>query len=645
MTELMSRFIGSSPARKRAAEVLCAVVLAIYLVFLFVNCVQTGTFFIGEAASYSLTTVSLAHDGNGFVSGEELALAREWFPDWASNYQSFAGSGYVLANGDVVPWYFPTYSACCVPALWILQLLKLPLYGTFCYTNFVLFALVLILVFTDRARLRLAQRVLMTLLLGINPILFYFEWASAETFLFAFVALACWCWVTNRRHRAALLISLAGTMNPCALALGLVMIAEYLAGLFRQAPGGARLRSVLGRWKEILLYACCYLPGLVPFAYNYSICGSINLTASHSNEIADFWDGTVLRQLAAYFLDLNFGLLPYFGPLLLVAVLLLVPALRRHVWRYPLMLLAMTGMLFGCSFMANINCGMAGIARYNAWGAAAMSTAVGFYLPQLVQRRGLRLAGAAAGVVCCLYTGSVILWYGGLKTTEYVSYLYATPITEAVVARWPALYHPLQSTFSARANTSPGSAFEYYRDDNLHLRKLMASAADRDLILQSVAAQDPADLTWLEEQLQSLGEKPRYIDIPAGRNLYIRTRVLVAGCNELSVDGRYDSAGAFVQTAPDPGYAMTGPGDDLGAGQYTVTLTYAADPGCQAQFQITRGYQDEMEILASAPLDPAAGTLSLSLDVTVPLEDVDYRIYQEEGSTLRFYQVQIDRNA
>ena len=204
MTELMSRFIGSSPARKRAAEVLCAVVLAVYLVFLFVGCVQTGTFFIGEAASYSLTTVSLAHDGNGFVSGEELALAREWFPDWASNYQSFAGSGYVLANGDVVPWYFPTYSACCVPALWILQLLKLPLNGTFCYTNFVLFALVLILVFTDRARLRLAQRVLMTLLLGINPILFYFEWASAETFLFAFVALACWCWVTNRRHRAAL---------------------------------------------------------------------------------------------------------------------------------------------------------------------------------------------------------------------------------------------------------------------------------------------------------------------------------------------------------------------------------------------------------------------------------------------------------
>lgn len=641
----MSHSIHSFSGKSRAAEAICALALLAGLVFLFLCCVQTGTFFIGEAASYSLTTVSLAHDGNGFVSAEELALAREWFSDWAANYQSFAGSGYALPNGDIVPWYFPTYSACCVPVLWVLQLLHLPLYGAFCYTNFLLYALVLILVFTDRARLTLVQRVLMTLLLGINPVVFYFEWASAETFLFAFVALACWCWVTGRRHRAALCIALAGTMNPCALALGLVMIAEYLTGLFRQASPGRRLTGVLGRWKEILLYACCYLPGLVPFAYNYSICGSINLTASHSNEIADFRDGTVLRQLAAYFLDLNFGLLPYFGPLLVLAVVLLIPAVKQRVLRYPLMLLAMIAMLFGCSFMANINCGMAGIARYNVWSAAAMSTAVGFYLPRLIRRRLLRPAGAVAAAFCCLYSGFVILWYGGLQTTQNVSYLYATPIAEAVVARWPALYHPLHSTFTARANASPGSSFAYYRDDNLHLRKLLAGAADRELILQSVAAQDPADLTWLEEQLLSLGERPRYIDIPTGRNLYIRTRTLVAGCNDLSVDGRYDSEGAFVQTTPDAGYAMTGPGEDLGAGHYTVTLTYAADPGCQAQFQITRGYQDEMEILASLPLDPDAGTASLTLDVPVPLEEVDYRIYQEAGSSLRFYQVRIDRDA
>lgn len=640
-TIVKSAFCGRN---HRLAEIFFGVVLAVYLVFLLVRCLQTGTFFIGEAASYSLTTVSLAHDGNGFVSQHDLAAAQAWFPDWAAHYQNFSGSGYVLANGDTVPWYFPTYSACCVPFVWLLRLLGQPLYGAFCLTNFVLYALVLILVFTDRARLSLPQRVGMTLLLGINPVVFYFEWASAETFLFAFVALACWCWVTGRRHRAALCISLAGTMNPCALALGLVMIAEYLADLFRQAPPERRLAGVLHRWKGILLYACCYLPGLVPFAYNYAICGSINLTASHSNEIASFSDGTVLRQLMAYFGDLNFGLLPYFGPLLVVAVLLLVPAVKRHIWRYALLLLAMTAMLFGCSFMANINCGMAGIARYNVWSAAAMSVAVGAYLLVLLRRRSLRILGAAAGAVCCLYSGAVILWYGGLDTTQNVSYLYATPITELVVSRWPALYHPLHSTFIARSNASPGSPFNYYRDDNLHLRKLLASEADRDAILAAVDAQNPDDLAWLAARLQTLGEQPQYVDIPTGRNLYIRTRTMVAGCNDLSVDGTYDSAGAFVQTSPDPGYAMTGPGEDLGAGHYTVTLTYAAEPGCQAQFQITRGTQDELEILAYAPIDPSAGTVTLALEVPAPLEQVDYRIYQEAGSTLRFYNVQVTRD-
>lgn len=637
-------FTGKEAKKSALPELLCTVILLVFLAFLLVACLHTGTFFIGEAASYSLTTVSLAHDGNGFVSAEELTLAQTWFPDWAANYQTFAGSGYTLANGDVVPWYFPTYSAFCVPMLWLLRLLGQPLTSAFCLTNFALYAAVLLLVFFDRKRMTLSQRVLMTLLLGVNPILFYLEWASAETFLFAFVALACWCWVTGRRHRAALCIALAGTMNPCALALGLVMIAEYLGGILAQATKGARLRGALAQWRAILLYGCCYLPGLVPFAYNYSICGSINLTASHSNEIANFWDGTVLRQLGAYFLDLNFGLLPYFGPLLVVAVLLLVPAFRRHVWRYPLMLLAMTAMMFGCSFMANINCGMAGIARYNAWSAAAMSIAVAFYLPCLLRRRTLRAVGALSAAVCCLYTGGVITWYGGLETTQEVSYLYATPITELVVARWPSLYRPLHSTFRERANSSPGAPFDYYRDDNLHLRKLLASAADRDLILESVAAQNPQDMVWLEEQLASLGEEERYIDIPARYNLYIKTRALVAGCNELSVDGTYDSAGAFVQTAPDAGYAMSGPGDDLGAGHYTITLHYEADESCQAQFQITCGYQDQMQLLAYCPIDPAAGEVTLSLDVTAPLEKVDYRIYQEAGSTLRFYSVQIQQD-
>lgn len=44
------------------------VVVILYAVFLTVATVKTGSKFCGEAASYMLTTVSLANDGNAIVS-------------------------------------------------------------------------------------------------------------------------------------------------------------------------------------------------------------------------------------------------------------------------------------------------------------------------------------------------------------------------------------------------------------------------------------------------------------------------------------------------------------------------------------------------------------------------------------------------
>ena len=50
------------------------VVVILYAVFLTVATVKAGSKFCGEAASYTLTTVSLANDGNAIISQEELSL-------------------------------------------------------------------------------------------------------------------------------------------------------------------------------------------------------------------------------------------------------------------------------------------------------------------------------------------------------------------------------------------------------------------------------------------------------------------------------------------------------------------------------------------------------------------------------------------
>ena len=94
--------------------VLC-IAVAIYAVILTRETVRVGSVFNGEAASYTLTTVSLANDGNAIVSEDDLAKAREWMPTWADHYITFGGSGYTTDQGTV-PWYFPTYPAACLPA-------------------------------------------------------------------------------------------------------------------------------------------------------------------------------------------------------------------------------------------------------------------------------------------------------------------------------------------------------------------------------------------------------------------------------------------------------------------------------------------------------------------------------------------------
>ena len=102
---------GSRPALW--AEIALGLLLAAFLILLGARCARSGTFFIGEAASYSLTTVSLVNDGNGFISGQEIELARAWFPDWTDWYEGFRGSGYTVDGASYRGTSLPIRPSVC----------------------------------------------------------------------------------------------------------------------------------------------------------------------------------------------------------------------------------------------------------------------------------------------------------------------------------------------------------------------------------------------------------------------------------------------------------------------------------------------------------------------------------------------------
>ena len=633
------------PPRARGQRIvflLLCLAVAAYAVFLTWDTIRTGPTFSGEAASYTLTTVSLANDGNGIISEEDLAAARQWLPEWADRYDAFGGSHYTTDQGTV-PWYFPTYPAACLPFFWLLGLLGMPRIYAFCLTNLACILLVLFAVLRDR-RLTLGQKLPLCLLLGVHPAVFYISWASAEVFQFALVALAALCWATGRRHRAALLVAVAGTTNPCILAIGLAMIAEYLVGLWLAADGSpaARLKAMFARWREVFVYACCYLPGLVPFAYNYAICGAINLTASYSGEWISLNDLTLLRHLWAYFTDWNFGILPYMPILLAVWLVFLAVAVFRRCARYLWMSLGFVGTLLGVSLMANINHGMSGISRYLAWATALMAVAVCTSAPQML--RGVAARRVLTGALACsaVYTGGVIAVYGGIDAPN-TSYLAPTPIAMKVLEHFPSLYQPLPVVLTARSNTSiwlpPG-----WQDDDKELRKLYLDESQADMVRSAVGSNSPDDLAWLEEQLAKLGPEKEILTIPASRHLYLAHWTCSVGNGYLFLaSGKVE--GDALHTGPDAGYPFWTEADSFMPGTYQATLDadiLSMPADAPAQFQASVKTADGLEILASVPLSPG-DTTQLTVAIPQRMEDVTFRVYQNVGTELMVRSVTVDR--
>ena len=621
--------------------VLC-IAVAIYAVILTRETVRVGSVFNGEAASYTLTTVSLANDGNAIVSEDDLAKAREWMPAWADHYITFGGSGYTTDQGTV-PWYFPTYPAACLPMFGLLALLKLPMQYAFCMTNLLCLLVVQLVVLLDR-RLTLMQKAPLCLLLAIHPVVFYIDWPSAEVFQFALIALSALCWATGRRHRAAILIAVAGTTNPCILAIGLAMIAEYLVGLWKSEKGGpvARIKGMILRWKEVLVYACCYVVGLVPFAYNYSICGGINLTASHASEWIPLNDWTLLRHFWAYFTDWNFGMLPYMPLLLAIWIVLLVIAAVRRCGRYLWMSLGFAGALLGVSLMSNINHGMAGTSRYLSWSTAMMVVAICTQATQML--RGLNARRVLAGAMVCsaAYTGAVILAYGGIDAPE-TSYLQITPIAQKLVEHFPSLYQPLPVVLTMRSNMQLDFP-DGWTDDDGDFRKLYINQTQADLVRDSVSSHSAEDLAWLEDQLNKLDEDNEILTFPAKRHIY-RSK-----WNFTIENGGFFVSAAEVQddmiiTGPGAGYPFWTEATEYAAGAYQVRLkadVVQMPTDAPAQLQAARNTEAGLEILAAIPLE-ADGTAVLTFELPTRMDGINFRVYQNDGTVLQIKNLEMER--
>jgi len=492
-------------------KISCTYLVIFAAVFLAINSINTpGP--TGEWDDYSLPVASLMTDGNFEISENDIAAYKKIFPRWADYIGTKYLSGFFTADGEEITWYFPVYSLFCVPFVCLLQILDQPAEYAFLFANITAFMLALLTVY-HCLKVNEGKRLMLILLLSVHPIIFYFSWISAEVFIYSLVVIGIVFWCNKCYKRSAISIAVAGMLNATVLSIGIIMIIEYLIVFAKTKDINIDIfKYVRKNFHKVLKYGACFLPALIPFAYNFLNTGHFHLSASAG--FAD-WSELIPLRFCSHLFDLNYGIFPYFsGVFTLGVVLFLIAVVKRH-WHYISLSLMFILTVFSYSVMRHINCGMSGIARYGAWSSVILIFAVCMYVDEIVIKKVRRNIAHITMMVSILLSGLLLHNYG-LVLAKNTSYVYMTPLAKYVLERAPELYNPLHSTFNSRVNHVDGGYIYktpviYIAEDG-YVRKILATKNDAKELLDNYAMEGAND--WFYQRVESLTEKESYISVP-----------------------------------------------------------------------------------------------------------------------------------
>ncbi len=480
------------------------VFLLLYMVLLLIYLFNVSPQYIGECDDYSLPVASILNDFNFSISAEDVSFYNEIFPEWAENISNYSLSGYYTESGGELTWYFPLYAIVCIPAVLILKLLPVPAIKAFMITNCILLLSAIVITYKCLQASE-KKKFFIVIALCINPVICYINWVSAEVMIYSCLIIAMVFWYNRWYKRAAVFVAVAAMLNPVILAVGLVMGIEYLIFVFKNIDKKSSSVLVI---KKVLLYGCCYIPGIIPLVYNYIHTGFINLTASYDEYTVG--TETTLQRFMAYIFDLNFGILPFFPVALVLGFVMLVIAVIKKEFRYVGVVVAFVLVTFLYSIMVHINSGMEGIARYSVWNTVLLIFAVFLFADKLIKNQKLLAVLLSLSIVFTGVSGLVYCNEGDDTNSM-------DPVAKFVLANVPGLYNPLPSTFNARVNGIDGG-YRYdtpiiYSDDDGYIRKILATKNDaQELLLNCVSSEENDG--WLENRISELDYEAEYISIP-----------------------------------------------------------------------------------------------------------------------------------
>jgi len=511
------------------------------IIFSFLCCIMVTRplISIGEYATYTLATAALQYEHTIYISEKTFENERKHFPDYYKTFSYHRGEFEKFThyprtkNGEFVnvSWYFPGYSASCIPVSMILEFLGLNQSYAFVITNFILLVATLLVVY-KYLKVNDKTKFFLLLVLSVNPIIYYTVWPSAEVFIYAFVVMSLVFFFNKAYKRAALFLTIGGAMNTPLMALGIFMIIIFLIDLQKEKGNGKNIIiTMYNNIPIIIKYAASYLFIFLAFIYNYIASGNFLTIQSGLTDFGTYYFG----RFFAYFFDLNFGFLPWFFIIFILYIVVIGMAVSRLKYRYFLLAAGHICVVLAFSLHIHINCGMSGIARYNAWIAPVMLFVTIIYLFEETNNvknnqtyslcrfvSSYPIIKSGVIILSVIYT-ALMLFQLGFKVDQHNNYIKMQRPARSILNRMPSLYNPLYSTFISRVEHRDGG-YDYrepvfYIDtrNNVEIRKILIKRNEKDSIENLLVFGDEKSRLYFEAEIKRIREKGSefvYLNIP-----------------------------------------------------------------------------------------------------------------------------------
>lgn len=491
-----------------------------FLFFAIIVCTIDHPKTIGEWDDFFMPTVTLTCTKPHIsVYQHDIDRAAIMFPQWSNAIKkrmAFSPFRSKHGSGGMIPWYFPTYAIACIPLV-ILLPVSIRVYA-FAFTNFLVFALMLLIIYKKlKDRISLCNLFLLVLLVTINPIVFNFNYVAYEVFIYSMLGIALVFWYCKEWKKAALFISFAGSMNPVIMIVGIALIADYFYSIITEKKYASFNNFVTLNLKNLFLFGCCFLYSLLPFIYAKFATGKFSIIINGNVQ-------TPIKLMPFYFLsylfDLNYGFLPYYSFVFLCFLVLVVLNLIRRKWRFVFMAIVFFVLVLGFCRHSHINNGMNGMARYNSMAAPLFIFPFIFYLDKC-SSRNFRIIQTVCIFVTTFLQLCILVNFSPILARN-VPYTYFTPIARYMLDYFPCLYNPLHTTFNSRTTHVDGG-YEIttpvvYADSNGGVRKILASKRDIPKMSTDILSLNPNESKWLNEKFKRLKNKNSYISIPRKMN-------------------------------------------------------------------------------------------------------------------------------